>query len=400
MKNSNKKYNKVEIIEIERLSKNNTDLLLGFAVDSPKAEIQYDADSIPIYGWVLGKNSRAVNVKVSCCGEGVLAQTPVNNARPDVAKVYPQVPEARQSGFATTVSLVGMPSNSELVIEAILEDGSCISIAKVRQDNKPKGETIKILDAYVLKEPNNQNVLDIFKGEWSSRLPDNFALVTQPGTARLFEDPRVEWAEQIFGNFTNWKILELGPLEGGHSYMFQSKNANKIISIEANTRAFLKCLCIKEILNLDRVEFKLGDFMSFLENESSKYDMVFASGVLYHMEEPIRLLKLLSNVSDRIFIWTQYYEQGVILNRKELKHKFTPISSFEYDGVSYKYSTQSYKDALAWSGFCGGPKVVSKWLTRDSIIKALKQFGFTDMQINFEDLNHPNGPAFAICAKK
>ena len=136
---------------------------------------------------------------------------------------------------------------------------------------------MEILDAYVLTEPNNQNVLDIFKRQWSSRLPDNFGLVTQPGTARLFEDDRVAWAEQTLGNFSNWKILELGPLEGGHSYMFQSRNANKVISIEANTRAFLKCLCIKEILKLDRVEFKLGDFMSFLENDNSKYDMVFAS---------------------------------------------------------------------------------------------------------------------------
>jgi hypothetical protein len=259
---------------------------------------------------------------------------------------------------------------------------------------------MEILDAYVLTEPNNQNVLDIFKGQWSSRLPDNFGLVTQPGTARLFEDDRVAWAEQTLGNFSNWKILELGPLEGGHSYMFQSRNANKVISIEANTRAFLKCLCIKEILKLDRVEFKLGDFMSFLENDNSKYSMVFASGVLYHMEEPIRLLKLISRVSDRLFIWTHYYDQGIILNREKLRHKFSPVSSFEYDGVSYEYSTQSYKDSLAWLGFCGGPKPVSKWLTRDSIIKALTQFGFADIQINFDHLDHQNGPAFAICAKK
>ena len=47
--------------------------------------------------------------------------------------------------------------------------------------------------------------------------------------------------------------------------MFQNRNAKRIISIEANTHAFLKCLCIKDILNLDRVEFKLGDFMPFLK---------------------------------------------------------------------------------------------------------------------------------------
>lgn len=261
-------------------------------------------------------------------------------------------------------------------------------------------QKMDILDSYVLKEPSNQNILDIFKGEWSSQLPDNLSLITQPGTARLFDDDRVAWAEEILGNFTNWKILELGPLEGGHSYMFQNRNANKVVSIEANTRAFLKCLCVKEILKLARVEFKLGEFMSFLKNDNSKYDMVFASGVLYHMEEPIELLDLISKVSDKIFIWTHYYDKDMISKRDELAHKFNPVSSFDYDGVSYEYSTQSYMEALGWEGFCGGPQPVSKWLTRDSIIKALRQFGFIDIQINFDATDHQNGPAFAICAKK
>jgi hypothetical protein len=69
--------------------------------------------------------------------------------------------------------------------------------------------------------------------------------------------------------------------------MLQRMNAKKIVSIEANTRAFLKCLCIKEIFNLDCVKFKLGDFIQFLEKTNSKFDLVFASGVLYHMLEPI-----------------------------------------------------------------------------------------------------------------
>ena len=135
------------ILEVERLSQNKTDLLSGFALDSPKAEIQYDANSIPIKGWVLGKNSRAVKVKVSC-GDQVLEEATVNNARPDVAKVHSKVPGAGKSGFATIVSLVEMPSNCELVIQAILEDGSCISIAKVRSDNQP----IHLLDNSLVKQ--------------------------------------------------------------------------------------------------------------------------------------------------------------------------------------------------------------------------------------------------------
>ena len=94
--------------------------------------------------------------------------------------------------------------------------------------------------------------------------------------------------------------------------MFQERNANKVIAVEANSRAYLKCLCIKEILNLHKVEFKLGDFMPLLENQNNRYDMVFASGVLYHMEDPIKLLKLISRTSDRLFVWTHYYDKNEI----------------------------------------------------------------------------------------
>ena len=257
-----------------------------------------------------------------------------------------------------------------------------------------------ILDAYILTEPSNQNILDIFKDEWASQLPADTGLVTKPGFAGLFEDGRIIWAEQVFGSFANWNILELGPLEGGHSYMLQKSNANKIIAIEANSRAFLKCLCIKEILNLHTVEYKLGDFVTFLEKDDSKYDLVLASGVLYHMADPVKVLHLISKVTDRVFLWTHYYDEPTISSREELKVRFEPVDSLVYEGVSYDYSTQSYQAALNSVMFCGGLQPTTKWLTRDSILKALKNFGFVDIQINFDDINHPNGPAFAICAKK
>jgi Protein of unknown function (DUF1698) len=256
------------------------------------------------------------------------------------------------------------------------------------------------LDAYITDAPSSQNVLNLFKGEWSSKLPQELGLSTQPGTAGLFEDARITWTEEVFGSFRNWKILELGPLEGGHSYMFQNRGASKIISIEANTRAFLKCLCIKEILNLKKVEFKLGDFMPYLRTDTAKYDMVFASGVLYHMEEPTELLKMIAKVSDRTFIWTQYFDPEIIAGREDLRDKFGPLVTFDYEGVAYQGSIQAYKEALNWSGFCGGPKPVSKWLTKQSIIDALTHYGFTDIKINFDAPQHQNGPAMAICAKK
>ena len=71
------------------------------------------------------------------------------------------------------------------------------------------------------------------------------------GQVPLFNDDRISWfAEQINSNFEEFSVLELGPLEGGHSYMFEQLGAKEITAIEANSRAFLKCLIIEELLNL------------------------------------------------------------------------------------------------------------------------------------------------------
>lgn len=259
---------------------------------------------------------------------------------------------------------------------------------------------MNILDAYVKKVPSKQNILDIFDGEWSSKFPVDSGFLTSPGFASLFEDGRIHWAEDTFGSFRGWSVLELGPLEGAHSFMLQDKGCARVVAVEANSRAFLKCLCVKEVLGLDRVDFQLGDFMSFLRKEEGQYDLIVASGVLYHMEDPIELIKLISKSSHRALLWTHYFDEKIIRSRDDLSFKFSTVSSFEYDGVTYEQSVQSYKNSLDWAGFNGGPAPVSKWLTRDSIFRALKNYGFNSIEVGFEQIDHQNGPAFALCVGK
>ena len=168
-----------------------------------------------------------------------------------------------------------------------------------------------ILDQMVTSYPSEQNALDIFKNEWSSKLPLARSDL-QAGPIPLFEDPRVHWAVCEAGGVANQRVLELGPLEGGHTYMLQERGAASILAIEANTRAFLKCLIVKNIFNLHKADFRCGDFISFLRQNTERFDFVLATGVLYHMTSPVELLQLLSRVTDRLFMWTHYYDEAII----------------------------------------------------------------------------------------
>jgi len=259
---------------------------------------------------------------------------------------------------------------------------------------------MNILDQYVTRIPSDQNVLDLFDGEWSSRMPQECGLASNPGVAALFDDARIVWAEKMLGGFADRDILELGPLECGHTYMMHQRGARSITAIEANSRAFLRCLCIKELFGLQRAALKLGDFTSYLRHNTRKFDMTVASGVLYHMKDPVELLELVCASSNRIFIWTHYYDAGIIGANRILARYFSAPETGVREGVKYEYARQHYKQALNSARFCGGSQPESVWLTKESIIRILGAFGFATPHVGFEHPAHPNGPSLAICAER
>lgn len=257
------------------------------------------------------------------------------------------------------------------------------------------------LDLYVSSAPSPQNALDIFKDEWSSALPEPFSDLSA-GMALLFNDPRIRWFINEIGGVANKSVLELGPLEGGHTYMFEKYGASSIIAVESNTHAFLKSLIIKELFDLRRARFLCGDFMEFLRQEDIQcFQVCLASGVLYHMQNPVELIALLTHrCLEHLFFWTHYYDEAIISANPVLSCKFNDSTQSEYAGFQHTLYRQEYQSALEWNGFCGGSAPVSAWMTRDDIIRCLEHFGFEVQGINFEQPDHPNGPAIALIAKR
>ena len=254
---------------------------------------------------------------------------------------------------------------------------------------------MNILDEYIKDSPRDQNALDIFEGGWSSELPRPWKNL-RAGTIPLFEDPRIDWAAEQLGGFKGQRVVELGPLEAGHTYMLESMGAESILAIEANKRAYLKCLIVKEVLNLKRSRFLLGDFISFLRENNTSFDVCLASGVLYHMHRPAELIHLISRASNKVILWTHYYDKTIIENNPTLAHKFSGSTRPNYNGFNHVLHKYVYKEALGWGGFCGGSDPYSYWMSRDGILACLDFFGFKDLRIGFDHPNHPNGPSFCV----
>jgi len=113
-------------------------------------------------------------------------------------------------------------------------------------------------EQYVDAAPSAKNLIDLIPG-WTSKLP-GFVPVTA-GVHGLFEDGRIDWALSILGGVYGKNIIELGPLEGGHTYQLLKAGASHVTALEANTYCLLKCLIVKEILHLERASLLLGNFI-------------------------------------------------------------------------------------------------------------------------------------------
>lgn len=254
-----------------------------------------------------------------------------------------------------------------------------------------------ILDAYVQEAPSGAAAIEVFGGQWSSRLPPPYDKIS--GSAELFADARIDWMLEVLGGVRGGRVLELGPLEAGHTYMLDRAGAASITAVEGNTRAFLKCLIVKELFRLERSHFLCGDIQAFLAECHDTYDVCLASGVLYHMRQPVEVLQEMARLSDRLVLWTHYYDPAV-LDEPEVAAHFGPQSSRTVGDLTFTEHHYEYNDALAWEGFCGGSAHYANWIERETILESLRRAGFSSIEIGFDEPMTPRGPAFAVVAQR
>jgi len=267
-----------------------------------------------------------------------------------------------------------------------------------RSPKKLSKDPLEIFDQYEQGIPSHQNAIDALSG-WNCAFPP--ALNLNAGALPLYADDRIAWALQSFGSIEGKKVLEVGPLEGMHTYMLHSHLPARIDAIEANRLCFLRCLVTKQILNIDTASFMLGDIQSWLTERDETYDFALASGVLYHMADPGEFLRLLASRTKAVFIWTHFVLEDAMPEGDVRRLPFSgKVETRMVDGVPVRYYERSYHHANANASFCGGMKDRHFWMHRDDILMLLRKLGYSDIVIRDENLNHPGGPSFSLLARK
>jgi hypothetical protein len=253
-------------------------------------------------------------------------------------------------------------------------------------------------EAFVRVAPDAQSAVDAVPDDWASRLPQPLRDV-RAGQVELFDDPRIRWAFERLGGVDDRTVLDLGPLEGGHSYMAHRGGARRVVGVEANRNAFLKCLVVKEVLELERCRFLCGDATQYLTATAESFDVCIACGILYHMVNPIELIDLISQRASRLVMWTHVYSPEALENA-QLASRLGSPETVRYGDLEVRLCRHSYGLDNRFAGFFGGVAPYSNWMVREDLMRTLDHFGWRDVEVAFDEPNHQNGPALALVASR
>jgi hypothetical protein len=254
---------------------------------------------------------------------------------------------------------------------------------------------------YATSAPSPQQTLDLFFGRWVSRLPGHLGSLNA-GANGHFEDDRIVWAQDAFGkvgvSIHDSTILELGPLDGGHTYMLSAMGARSVTAIEAHRDAYLRCLVSKELLNIERVKFLYGDAIAFLRSDPGFFDISVACGFLYHMINPVELLRMLCQKSSAVFLWTVYWDPEFNRLHPAKAAATGEVSPSVHEGFRHILHRQDYGNVSDYSRFWGGPAPYANWMELPHILEAFPFFGFSRVHYQLE--NNPNGSALRLVAAR
>ena len=373
-------------------------------VDHPTADQQF-AGWIDVRGWAVVPSGAPCAVRISVDDQAIRVIKP-DTPRADVVAAYPAMAGTDRCGFETRLTRDELPDRDRLTLTfELLVDGwtgraqqRAVRTVPVQRHGSalPLGEGGKI-DHYVTGAPDPRYLVDIFAGEWSSRLPPPLDAVPA-GPLPIFEDPRVAWAIAALGGVEGRQVLEVGPLEGAHTWMLERAGAARVIAVEANARALLRCLIVKELVGLPRTTFLLGDALAYLDASPPPFDAALAVGVLYHMTRPGAFLRALAAAAPRIFVWTAYYDPLHPPNGSA--GTVTEVSPSDDGGFPHTLYRVDYAREAGGRVFCGGTSAHANWMTRDDILGCVRHAGLTDIEIAFDEPQNAYGASFGFVARR
>ena len=122
----------LEMVEPEEAEEH----LRSWFIELPRTGDEGDLYTMDIKGWVIGRHTPATAVEI-VYHHHVIRSDPVRGERSDLAPAFPDLPPDLDSHFHSMVGVVGLRPEFKLGVQAVLEDGRRVPMARIRAVHEP-----------------------------------------------------------------------------------------------------------------------------------------------------------------------------------------------------------------------------------------------------------------------
>ncbi len=198
------------------------------------------------------------------------------------------------------------------------------------------------------------------------------------GLGYLFSQQPDDRARDFFAAFPDARtVLELGALEGADTLALSRYPGVSILALEGREANLRRAEFVLELHGVDNVELRLADVEKVDFAAFGRFDAVLCAGLLYHVQRPWELLQDIARVTDRFYLSTHYWG--------------SPAEA-DVDGYAVKLVREDHPEPQT-----RGLSVDVRWLDRGSLLKALADAGFEQVEVLHERTSEQVCDLAAVC---
>lgn len=199
---------------------------------------------------------------------------------------------------------------------------------------------------------------------------------TLPGANGLIQDSSwLQAATRLMrliykGEYQGKSIADLGCLEGGYAAEF-ARLGFDTLGVEVRQSNFENCLMVKDRLGLPNLIFVKDDVWNL--DKHGPFDVVFCSGLLYHLDRPGEFIRLLGRQAKDVVIFHTHYAteaETIGFNLSEMtENEGLPGRWYPEHDIDNEAELEKRK----WTSWSNKR---SFWLTKAAIMQQLQAAGF------------------------
>ena len=106
----------------------------------------------------------------------------------------------------------------------------------------------------------------------------------------------------FYNNYNSLTCLDIACNEGFFSFELLKRNVKKVIGFDAREINIEKANFIKNYFGFSNIEFFVSDINDAKQTDMGKFDIVFLLGLLYHVENPMNLLRKVRELTGKVCV--------------------------------------------------------------------------------------------------